>query len=99
MTAMIGSADCPPARLAATRDGLHRVAEHLLAAARRRDQADLTGRGVPGGGQQVLRDAVQPVAGGGQAGGRAVNAADHGGHACFVSPGVPVLPNPDFSPG
>jgi hypothetical protein len=28
MTAMIGSADCPPA----TRDGLHRVAEHLLAA-------------------------------------------------------------------
>ena len=33
MTAMIGSADCPPARLAATRDGLHRVAEHLLAAA------------------------------------------------------------------
>jgi hypothetical protein len=34
MTALIGSADCPPARLAATRDGLHRVAEHLLAAAR-----------------------------------------------------------------
>jgi len=34
MTAMIGSADCPPARVAATRDGLHRVAEHLLAAAR-----------------------------------------------------------------
>jgi hypothetical protein len=33
MTAMIGSADCPPARLAATRDGLHRVAEHLLAGA------------------------------------------------------------------
>jgi hypothetical protein len=32
MTAMIGSADCPPARLAATREGLHRVAEHLLAA-------------------------------------------------------------------
>ena len=32
MTAMIGSADCPPACLAATRDGLHRVAEHLLAA-------------------------------------------------------------------
>ena len=34
MTAMIGSADCQPACLAATRDGLHRVAEHLLAAAR-----------------------------------------------------------------
>ena len=34
MTAMTSSADCPPARLAATRDGLHRVAEHILAAAR-----------------------------------------------------------------
>ena len=34
MTAMIGSADCQPACLAATRDGLHRVAEHMLAAAR-----------------------------------------------------------------
>jgi hypothetical protein len=34
MTAMIGSVDCPPDRLAATRDGLHRVAEHVLAAAR-----------------------------------------------------------------
>jgi hypothetical protein len=37
MTAMIGSADCPPARLAATRDGLHRVAEHLLAARQERE--------------------------------------------------------------
>ncbi|MCW2929647.1 MAG: hypothetical protein JWM19_609 [Actinomycetia bacterium] len=34
MTALTGSADCPPDRLAATRDGLHRVAEHVLAAAR-----------------------------------------------------------------
>jgi hypothetical protein len=34
MTAMTGSTDCPPDRLAATRDGLHRVAEHILAAAR-----------------------------------------------------------------
>ena len=33
MTAMIGSTDCPPADLAATRADLHRVAEHLLAAA------------------------------------------------------------------
>jgi hypothetical protein len=33
MTAMTGSADCPPDRLAVTRDGLHRVAEHVLAAA------------------------------------------------------------------
>jgi hypothetical protein len=36
MTAMIGSADRPPDRLAATRTGLHRVAEHVLAAARAR---------------------------------------------------------------
>src|SRR5690348_5854889 len=34
MTAMTGSADCPPNSLAAARDGLHRVAEHILAAAR-----------------------------------------------------------------
>jgi len=34
MSAMIGSADCPPARLVATRAGLHQVAEHVLAAAR-----------------------------------------------------------------
>jgi hypothetical protein len=34
MTAFTGSADCSPARLAVTRAGLHRVAEHILAAAR-----------------------------------------------------------------
>lgn len=34
MTALTGSPGCPPDRLAATRDGLHRVAEHVLAAAR-----------------------------------------------------------------
>ena len=33
MTAFTGSTDCPPARLAATRGGLHRVAEHVLAGA------------------------------------------------------------------
>ena len=33
MTAMIGSADCASARLAATRAGWHRVAEHILASA------------------------------------------------------------------
>jgi hypothetical protein len=60
-------------------------------AARRRNQADLPRRGVAGGGKQVLRDAVQPVPGGGQAGGWAVSAADHGGHACSVSPGAPTL--------
>jgi hypothetical protein len=31
---MIGSADCTSARLAATRAGWHRVAEHILAPAR-----------------------------------------------------------------
>jgi hypothetical protein len=33
MTTFTGSADCPPTRLTATRDELHRVAEHLLAGA------------------------------------------------------------------
>jgi hypothetical protein len=60
-------------------------------AARRRNQADLPRRGVPGGGKQVLRDAVRPVPGGGHAGGRAVSAADHGCHGCSVSPGAPTL--------
>jgi hypothetical protein len=32
MTAFTGSTDCSPARLAVTRGGLHRVAEHVLAA-------------------------------------------------------------------
>jgi hypothetical protein len=60
-------------------------------AARRRNQADLAGRGVQGAGQQVLRDAVQPVPGGGQAGGRAVSAADHGCHGCSVPRGARTL--------
>ena len=49
MTAMIGSADCPPARLAATRDGLHRVAEHLLAAARYAASGEIALVPAPGG--------------------------------------------------
>ena len=49
MTAMIGSADCPPARLAATRDGLHRVAEHLLAAARYAASGEIGLVPAPGG--------------------------------------------------
>ena len=49
MTAMIGSADCPPARLAATRDGLHRVAEHLLAAARYAASGEIGLIPAPGG--------------------------------------------------
>jgi enamine deaminase RidA (YjgF/YER057c/UK114 family) len=32
MTAFTGSINCSPARLAVTRGGLHRVAEHVLAA-------------------------------------------------------------------
>jgi len=49
MTAMIGSADCPPARLAATREGLHRVAEHLLAAARYAASGEIGLVPAPGG--------------------------------------------------
>jgi hypothetical protein len=49
MTAMIGSADCPPARLAATRDGLHRVAEHLLAVARYAASGEIGLVPAPGG--------------------------------------------------
>jgi len=49
MTAMIGSVDCPPARLAATRDGLHRVAEHLLAAARYAASGEIGLVPAPGG--------------------------------------------------
>ena len=49
MTAMIGSADCPPALLAATREGLHRVAEHLLAAARYAASGEIGLVPAPGG--------------------------------------------------
>jgi hypothetical protein len=49
MTAMIGSADCPPDRLAATRDGLHRVAEHVLAAARYAASGEIGLAPSPGG--------------------------------------------------
>ena len=49
MTAMIGSADCQPACLAATRDGLHRVAEHLLAAARYAATGEIGLLPAPGG--------------------------------------------------
>jgi len=49
MTAVIGSADCPPARLAATRDGLHRVAEHVLAAARYAASGEIGLVPAPGG--------------------------------------------------
>jgi hypothetical protein len=46
---MIGSADCPPARVAATRDGSHRVAEHLLAAARYAASGEIGLVPAPGG--------------------------------------------------
>src|ERR1700760_3671622 len=49
MTAVIGSADCQPACLAATRDGLHRVAEHLLAAARYAATGEIGLLPAPGG--------------------------------------------------
>jgi len=46
---MIGSADCPPAHLTATRDGLDRVAEHLLAAARDAASGEIGLVPAPGG--------------------------------------------------
>ena len=49
MTAMIGSTDCPPTRLAATRDGLHRVAEHILVAARYAASGEIGLVPAPGG--------------------------------------------------
>ena len=49
MTAFTGSADCPPARLAVTRGGLHRVAEHVLAAARYAETGRIGLMPSPGG--------------------------------------------------
>jgi hypothetical protein len=49
MTALIGSADCPPALLAATRDSLHRVAEHVLAAAWYAASGEISLAPSPGG--------------------------------------------------
>jgi hypothetical protein len=73
MTAMIGSADCPPDRLAATRDGLHRVAEHVLAAARYAASGEIGLAPSPGGfrtppfgpdGRFLAVDGTELVAGG-----------------------------------
>ena len=58
MTAMIGSADCPPARLAATRDRLHRVAEHILAAARYAASGEIGLVPSPGAPAQVYEPAT-----------------------------------------
>ena len=48
MTAMIGSADCPPA-WPPPGDGMHRVAEHLLAAARYAASGEIGLVPAPGG--------------------------------------------------
>jgi hypothetical protein len=73
MTAMTGSADCPPHRLAATRDGLHRVAEHVLAAARYAASGEIGLVPSPGGfrtppfgpdGRFLAVDGTEIVAGG-----------------------------------
>lgn len=73
MTAMIGSADCPLDRLAATRDGLHRVAEHVLAAARYAASGEIGLAPSPGGfrtppfgadGRFLAVDGTELVAGG-----------------------------------
>jgi hypothetical protein len=49
MTAITGGADRLPARLAATRAGLHRVAEHILAAALYAETGEITLMPSPGG--------------------------------------------------
>jgi hypothetical protein len=49
MTAFTGSTDCSPARLAMTRAGLHRVAEHILAAARYAETGRIGLMPSPGG--------------------------------------------------
>jgi hypothetical protein len=49
MTAFTGSNDCSPARLAVTRAGLHRVAEHVLAAARYAETGRIGLMPSPGG--------------------------------------------------
>jgi hypothetical protein len=49
MTAFTGSTDCSPARLAMTRAGLHRVAEHVLAAARYAETGRIGLMPSPGG--------------------------------------------------
>jgi hypothetical protein len=49
MTAFTGSTDCSPARLAVTTDGLHRVAEHVLAAARYAETGRIGLMPSPGG--------------------------------------------------
>jgi hypothetical protein len=49
MTAVTGSTDCSPARLAVTRAGLHRAAEHVLAAARYAETGHIGLTPSPGG--------------------------------------------------
>jgi len=60
-------------------------------ATRCRNETDLAGRGVPGGGEYVLRDAMPPGPSHCQVGKGAVSAADHSCHACSVSPGAQAL--------
>ena len=100
MTAMTSSADCPPARLSATRDGLHRVAEHVLAAARYAATGQIGLVASPGGfrtppfgtdGRFLAVDGAELVAGGAAGSRRAAlttvrAAAEFAG----VTPGAPA---------
>jgi len=100
MSAMIGSADCPPARLAATRAGLHQVAEHVLAAARYAATGKIGLEPSPGGfrtpplradGSFLAVDGTELVAGGGEGARRVVlttirAAAEFAG----ITPGAPA---------
>jgi hypothetical protein len=81
MTDMTISAGWPPAHLAATRDGLHRVAEHVLAAARYAASGEIGLVPSPGGfrtppfgsdGRFLAVDGTELVAGGAQGTRRAV---------------------------
>jgi hypothetical protein len=100
MTAMIGSADCPPGRLAATRSGLHRVAEHVLAAARYAATGEIGLVPSPGGfrtppftadGRFLAVDGAELVVGG-AAGTRrtALTTIRAAGEFADVTPGAPA---------
>jgi hypothetical protein len=108
MTAMTSIADFPPARLAATRDGLHRVAEHVLAAARYAASGEIGLVPSPGGfrtppfgrdGRFLAVDGTDLVAGDATATRRAAlttirAAAEFAG----IAPGAPARVYPPATP-
>jgi hypothetical protein len=108
MTAMTGSTGCPPDRLAATRDGLHRVAEHVLAAARHAASGEIGLVPSPGGfrtppfgpdGRFLAVDGTELVAGG-PAGRRRASLTTIRAAAEFagIAPGAPARVYPPATP-